>query len=127
MRPVHRLACVVNLAAALLLFTQTPVQGSESWCDWQINKAYVQQNFTGMEGWYCSVHPGSSEHTCIYDQEDECVEACQYCGTGYNGTEECEWQRGGSMGDSTAQYLGCESYEYAHYYEVECDCGYPLL
>jgi hypothetical protein len=29
------------------------------------------------------------------------------------------------MGDATAQYYGCSSEEYAHRYEINCDCSGP--
>lgn len=80
----------------------------------------------GYERWYCSVHPGSSEHTCTFEQLNLCTTACSDCGGTYRSTNPCVWKRSVNPApdDPIAVGLGCPAAQWAQYFDISCNCYY---
>lgn len=68
---------------------------------------------------YCSVHPGDSEHYCMYSQSALCDEACGACGGPQIYPIYCSWWRSNTPG----QYYPCQADQYSHVVEQQCQCA----
>jgi hypothetical protein len=85
---MRRLIQFLVITAVWVIYSSLPAAEGVAVCTGA--GALVRDNWgEPRNGWYCSPHPGDSEHLCSFDQASMCATACSDCGKTFVSSNYC--------------------------------------